>query len=354
MLSVIRIRVCDRGTRRKHVNWWRRRRFDRCRCGVWLLNTLQREELSYIVLRVACLHRLQRVLLQIKLGQLTGPQQIGRRDNRGNCIRSRTVDFIHSASCCVCIAWITRNKYVTPVLRRDWETMLLLEARELSLLLPPFGAAFALGAFVGFRKQLLNSDDRDRFGWRNDVVACIPVSSSPSSPTASWRDGCLCVLALTFDTSGLVPMASLPILTLRPLPGLCARSFGVFERRRNRNYGRDKAIGSSERVDLIPQFMAFAEGLDLQFLQIVKLQIEQDGSCDIVGFEPVDDVVLKTILVHPCGDFLRRPRPHLCAIEMSNSKCNVVVLSPRNHRLRSRFAERRLQAGRWFFGEQWR
>lgn len=47
-------------------------------------------------------------------------------------------------------------------------------------------------------------------------------------------------------------------------------------------------ILASENTDSIPKLMSLAEGLDIEFLEILELKIDQDGSVDVVLRKAVD------------------------------------------------------------------
>lgn len=128
---------------------------------------LEVEELLDVVLRVPFAQVLEHVFVQSKFRQLTGSKQVGRGDDGRLCLRDwskwilrrrrlefmRLVDVRGQVICCGCVARITSDKDTTTSRGTDREaanSMFALKLIELSLLLPEFGAAFALGTCMWF------------------------------------------------------------------------------------------------------------------------------------------------------------------------------------------------------------
>jgi hypothetical protein len=111
---------------------------------------LEGEEMANVLLGIPGLN-----LAQILSRDLDGrwAQSVRRADDRGKCFRMSFGDGS------------------LDILREG-----LLEAENFALLLLPFRAFFALGAFVFFGKDLFNADDGDGFRWGDNIrLSCPPT-----------------------------------------------------------------------------------------------------------------------------------------------------------------------------------
>jgi hypothetical protein len=85
------------------------------------------------------------------------------------------------------IARIAKDEDMTTLGRADGkcaQAMFCLELFDLALLLSPLAASLALVALVRLGKELLDGNDGDRLGWRDNVSSLLGVLATSSLLTS--------------------------------------------------------------------------------------------------------------------------------------------------------------------------
>ncbi|KAH9825823.1 hypothetical protein Tdes44962_MAKER10149 [Teratosphaeria destructans] len=230
------------------------------------------------------------------------------------------------------------------------DAILSVQLLQFPLLLPPLRASLPLGTLVRLGEQLFDGDDRDRLRGRDDVEVSWHLAPSPLLP------------GRPIDGSGVTPdggPAGVPALAGRAAGGRGARPTDVLE---GGGLRARPPLLALEIADGVPHLVAFAERLDVELLELVKVEIEEDSAVDIMDDETFDDGVVDAARVRPIHDLLGRPRtdgfPGIEAVPGWSTEGgldrNVLVpwSGQRGHGL---VGEGRLGAGRWWLlGEQGR
>jgi hypothetical protein len=57
--------------------------------------------------------------------------------------------------------------------------------------------------------------------------------------------------------------------------------------------------------------VSLAEGLDVEFFKVVKVEIKENSTVDVVDLEAVDDCSVHAGLAHPIDHLIGRPRANV-------------------------------------------
>lgn len=123
------------------------------------IHVLKLEELLDILLGIAQLYIAKTCLFQVAKGWDRGTKNIGRSNDRWDCIGDWSNGFCNGASS----EWISRIAS-DPNRATFWAYwVIFLEVINQPLLFPPFRAVLSLSTLVGLGYELLDADDRDGF-----------------------------------------------------------------------------------------------------------------------------------------------------------------------------------------------